>query len=112
MVERMTSGCVRAKTVLTAVCLTFLAATCLRAADAANSLAIWSVMVNGKPIPFADHNPVNPGPFPINIVFRFGPDKNAVNPPLRLRYLLEGYEKGWQEASSDMGLNVRFYNHV
>jgi signal transduction histidine kinase len=112
MFERMISGCVRAKTVLATAWLTFVAVTFLRAADGTNSLAMQSVVVNGKTIPFADHDPVNLGPFPINIVFGFGPEKNAVNPPLRVRYLLEGYEQTWHEAGSDMGLTIRFYNHA
>jgi len=108
----MTSAGIRAKTVLTAACLAFCVTTGLRAADVTNSLAMQSVVVNGKSIPFADHNPVNLGSFPINIVFGFGPDKNAVNPPLRLRYMLEGYEKAWHEAGGEMDLTVRFYNRA
>jgi len=112
MLNGMTSGGVRAKTVLTAVCVAFVAATCLHAADGTDLLAIRSVVVNGKAIPFTDHDPVNLGPFPINIVVGFGPDKSDVNPPLRLRYMLEGYEKSWQEAGGEMGLTVRYYNQA
>jgi signal transduction histidine kinase len=110
MFERMSSGGARAKTVLTTVCLAF--AVFARAADDSHPLAMHSVAVNGKTISFAEHKPVNLGPFPNNIVFGFGPDKNAVNPPLRLRYMLEGYEKAWHEAGGEMGLTVRFYNHA
>jgi signal transduction histidine kinase len=110
MFARMTSGCAPAKTVLTAVCLAF--AAFARATASTNALSMESVVVDGKTIPFADHNPVSLGPFPVNIVFGFGPDKNAVNPPLRLRYMLEGYEKTWHEAGGEMGLTVRFYNHA
>lgn len=112
MFRRMTLGLAPVKTVLTTVCLAFATATGLRAADGTNSLAMQSVVVNGKTIPFADHNPVNLGPFPINLVFGFGPDKDAVNPPLRLRSMLEGYEKSWHEAGGEMGLTIRFYNRA
>ena len=69
-------------------------------------------MVNGRAIPFSAHDPVNLGPYPINIVFGFGSDTGAVNQPLRVRYMLDGYEKAWRESAGEMGLNVRFYNHA
>ena len=81
------------------------------AADQTNSLAIQSVIVNDKTIPFANHDPVNLGAFPVNIAFRFGPETNAAIRPLRMRYMLDGYEKNWQEAGGEMALNVRFYSH-
>jgi len=112
MFEPMISGRRRAKAVLSAICLACGAVACARAADATNLLALQSVDVNGKSIPFVGHNPVNLGPFPINLVFGIGPDKSAVNQPLRLRYMLEGYEQSWHEAGGEMGLTVRFYNHL
>lgn len=114
MLENMNLGGARAKIALTAVGLAWVTVTCLGTADVTNSLAMQSVVVNGKSISFADHDPdpVNLGPFPVNIVFGFGPDKGAVNPPLRLRYMLEGYEKAWHEAGGEMGLTVRFYNRT
>ena len=40
--------------------------------------------------------------------FRFGPNSAASNPPVRLRYRLEGLDKEWREAGGEMRLNVRF----
>jgi signal transduction histidine kinase len=73
-------------------------------------LVIQSVMANDKTIPFANHDRVNLGAFPVNITFRYGPEKNAANPPLRMRYMLDGFEKNWHEAGGEMAFNIRFYN--
>jgi signal transduction histidine kinase len=83
----------------------------LRAVEATNTLEIQYVNVAGKSLPFRDKDSVSPGPFPENIVFGFGPVTNASQPPLRLRYSLEGYENTWHEYSAEMSLNVRFYNN-
>jgi signal transduction histidine kinase len=112
MLNRMTPPRIRAYTALAALVLTFIAAACLGTSDTVSPLAMRSVMVNGRSIPFADQRPVNLGPYPINIIFGFGPDQGAVNAPLRLRYMLDGYEKMWHEASAEMGLTIRFYNHA
>jgi signal transduction histidine kinase len=40
--------------------------------------------------------------------FRFGPNPSSSNPPVRLRYKLEGFDKEWREAGGEMRLNVRF----
>jgi signal transduction histidine kinase len=40
--------------------------------------------------------------------FRFGPNPLSSNPPVRLRYQLEGFDKEWREAGGEMRLNVRF----
>jgi signal transduction histidine kinase len=112
MYKCMTRGYLADGIAMTTACLALIAFTGVCAADSATSVSMRSVTVNGRAIPLTDHAPVNLGPYPINIVFGFGPDKNSANPPLRLRYMLEGYEKSWQEAGSDMGVTVRFYNHV
>ncbi|MBW8863808.1 MAG: hypothetical protein JF609_02595, partial [Verrucomicrobia bacterium] len=88
----------------------FFAATLLCAADQTNSLVMQSVMANDKAVPFANRDPVNLGAFPVNIVFRYGPEKSTASPPLRMRYMLEGFEKNWHEAGGEMAMNVRFYN--
>ncbi len=85
------------------------AALSLQAEDT-NVLEIQSISANGKELPFQDRNAVSLGSFPENITFRFGPGANAVKPPLRLRYTMEGYENTWHEGSAEMGLTVRFYN--
>jgi signal transduction histidine kinase len=42
------------------------------------------------------------------VEFRFGPAPLSSNPPVRLRYQLEGFDKEWREAGGEMRLNVRF----
>lgn len=86
------------------------AALRLRAAEVTNALEIQSVNVAGKSLPFRGKDSVNLGPFPENVVFGFGQGTNAGQPPLRLRYLLEGYENAWHEGGAEMALTVRFYN--
>jgi signal transduction histidine kinase len=112
MLARVLPADARTKTVLPAVLLAFLTATFTAAADNANPIEIQSVMVNDKSIAFAGRDPVNLGAFPVNIVFRYGPDKSATNPPLRMRYMLERYEGNWHEPGGEMALNIRFYNHA
>jgi signal transduction histidine kinase len=82
----------------------------LRASEVTNALEIQSVSVNGKSLPFRGKESVSLGSSPENIVFGFGAATNGAKAPLRLRYMLEGYENTWHEASSEMSLNVRFYN--
>jgi signal transduction histidine kinase len=83
----------------------------LPAVEATNALEIRYISVNGKSLPFQGEQSVSLGSFPKNIVFGFGPGTNGGKPPLRLRYMLEGYENAWHEASSEMALTVRFYNN-
>ena len=110
MFRRVTFN-VRTTIVLAIALVAFVAATSLCAANETNSLVIQSVMVNDKAIPFSNRETVNLGALPIKIVFKYGPEKNATNPPLRRRYLIEGFEKTWHEAGGEMELNIRFYNH-
>ncbi|HWD90868.1 MAG TPA: sensor histidine kinase [Verrucomicrobiae bacterium] len=81
----------------------------LRADDATNTLEIQSVRVAGKSLPFRDKDSISLGSTPQGIVFHFGPATNS-KPPLRLRYMLEGFEGTWHEPNSEMSLNVRFFN--
>jgi signal transduction histidine kinase len=46
------------------------------------------------------------------VAFRFGPTPLSSNPPVRLRYELEGFDKDWREAGGEMRLNVRFLDAV
>ncbi|MGA2248253.1 MAG: sensor histidine kinase [Verrucomicrobiota bacterium] len=112
MLESMTFPGTRPTVILAAAWLALAVAPTRGAADQAYSLAVQSVMVDGRTIPLADQGPLNLGPFPRNLVFGFGPADGAGKPPLRLRYQLEGYEKGWHEAVREMDLTVRFYNHA
>lgn len=79
-------------------------------AQTTNSLEIQQIHVNGKPLPFPGGDSITLGSSPENIVFNYGVATNGGKPPLRTRYMLEGYENTWHEASSEMSLNVRFYN--
>ena len=80
------------------------------AAGLTNSLAILYVDVNGKELPIRDKEDVSLGAFADNTVFGFGVVTNGGAPPLRVRYMLEGFENTWHEATSEMALTVRFYN--
>jgi len=90
--------------------LCFSLALPLRADEATNALEIQSVSANGKSLSFRGKDSVGVGSSPDNVVIGFGPGANAGKPPLRLRYILEGYENSWHETKSEMALNVRFYN--
>ncbi len=81
-----------------------------RAADITNALDVQAIEVNGKSVSFQNKGNVNLGPFAGNVSFRFGAGADNSHPPLRARYMLEGYENTWQEARCEMALNVRFYN--
>lgn len=83
----------------------------VQAGQDTNSLNIQGVSVNGKSFTIREKEGVRLGSSPENIVFDFGPGTNAGNPPLRLRYTLEGYENAWHEYSTEMALTVRFYNN-
>ena len=80
------------------------------AAEVTNSLQIQSLAVNGKSIPFKGKESVNVGSHPTAVVFGFGADSPVGKAPLRLRFMLDGYEHAWHEAASEMTLTVRFYN--
>jgi signal transduction histidine kinase len=71
---------------------------------------IQNLVVNGKAVNFRGKERVSLGSFPENVFFSFGPRTNASDPPLRLRYRLEGYENAWHEGDAEMALYVRFYN--
>jgi signal transduction histidine kinase len=88
------------------------AATLTCMADETNALAIRSVVVNDRTIPIANGGPINLGASPLNIVFQYDAEKNAVNPPLRMRYMLEAYENTWHETGGVMEFYIRFYNHA
>jgi signal transduction histidine kinase len=79
--------------------------------SAADTLAIQAVSVDGKNIPLRNKGAVSLGPFAKNITFEFGAITNLAKPPLRLRYMLEGFESVWHEYSTEMAFTVRFYNN-
>ncbi len=81
-----------------------------QAADATNELVIQSVKVNGKSLEFRDKEDLSLSSFPESMVFGFGTAGNGGKLPLRLRYMMEGYESSWHEVTAEMALTVRFYN--
>ncbi len=84
------------------------AATHGAASQAAGSLEIRSVSVNGNSIPLHSGGEVSLGALPQKLSFEFGPPTNANWTPRRLRYKLEGYDTVWREGGGDMFLMVRF----
>lgn len=75
-----------------------------------NILEIQSVSVDGKQVSVNSWGKANLGLFPKTIAFNFGPPRNAVRVPIRLRYKLNGIDSGWRQAGGEMNLTVRFYN--
>ena len=99
--------------------LWLMAAGCLQAElispgiTKSNTLVISTVSVAGKTIPLLNHSEeVKLGPFPENIVFRFGPATNFPQPAERLRFKLAGYDNDWREGGGEMFLAIRFYNDL
>jgi signal transduction histidine kinase len=84
----------------------------LPGAEATNSLEIHYINVNGKPLSFRGRDSVNLGSHPENVVFGFGAATNGGKTPLRLRFMLDGYDSVWHEMGSEMSLTVRFYNNT
>ena len=83
----------------------------LMAADNPSPLEIRYVQVNGKSLPFQRKDTVNLSTFPENIIFGFGRTSDTGMYPIRMRYMLEGYENAWREDPGTMSLTVRFYNN-
>lgn len=83
-----------------------------KAEDTSNAIEIEYINVNGKSLPLRSKESISLGSFPENVVFGFGTARNGLKKPLRLRYMLEGYENIWHESSAEMGLTVRFYNNA
>ena len=93
---------------------------------APSAIAIYSVLVDGEPVEIPARILISQAPSqpaPVRKVgterlrlpslaqrteFRFGPNPSSSNPPVRLRYQLEGFDKEWREVGGEMRLNVRF----
>ena len=83
----------------------------LFAADpATNAIAMRPPTVNGKNLTLRYNEELNLGSFPKNIVFRFGTTTNATRAPMRIRYMLKGFESAWHNGGDQMQLAVRFFN--
>jgi signal transduction histidine kinase len=74
------------------------------------SLEIRSVIVNGESVIWRQNGDAIVGASPENISIFFGGRTNAIRPPVRIRYKLDGYDNNWRDASGNMYLTVRFYN--
>jgi signal transduction histidine kinase len=88
---------------------------------ASSAIVIYSVSVDGRPRQMSSAAASEPGPgenvetgrlrvssTAQRMEFGFGPNPLSSNPPVRLRYQLEGFDKEWREAGGEMRLNVRF----
>src|SRR5258706_4385053 len=78
--------------------------------EATNVLVIASVSVAGKSVSLGRGDEVKLGTYPNNIMFRFGPNTNQGQLPIRLRYKLEGHDGNWREVEGEMFLAVRYFN--
>ena len=95
----MAAGCLQAELISPAI-------------TKSNTLVISTVSVAGKTIPLLNHSEeVRLGPFPENIVFRFGPATNFPQPAERLRFKLAGYDNDWREGGGPdvVGDTVRWF---
>src|SRR5579863_4529199 len=77
---------------------------------ATNILEVQSVSADGKQVPINSRGKANLGPFPKTIALNFGPARNAVHSPVRLRYKLDGIDSDWRDVGGEMNLTVRFYD--
>ena len=81
-------------------------------AQAVRSVEINAVAVNGEPLNWKPGKVLRLGAFPENLLFSFGPASNASPAPLRLRYMLEGYDQEWRDGNANMFLMIRFYDRM
>ena len=76
-----------------------------------NSILIRSITVDGKAVRFRQNGSATLGPSPHAILFHIEPNSGVKEPPVRLRYRLEGYESEWHDRRGQMGLSIRFYDN-
>src|SRR5882724_5546898 len=74
-----------------------------------NLLDIHVVTVNGKTVPFDAGGELRVGPNLQNIGFLFGAATNSGWMPVRLRFMLKGYDTAWNNPGY-MYLILRFYD--
>src|SRR5882724_12701405 len=74
-----------------------------------NLLDIHLVTVNGKAVAFHISGELRVGPNLQNIGFLFGAATNSSWTPVRLRFMLKGYDTAWHN-SGEMDLAIRFYD--
>lgn len=108
-------------------CLSGHAAVTSSTNDAPSVIAIYSLLVDGRPqkipaplqflssgsnqfvpVVIGNRGRLRVPPLAQRTELRFGPNPASSNPPVRLRYRLEGFDKEWREAGGEMRLNVRF----
>jgi signal transduction histidine kinase len=71
-------------------------------------LAIHSLVVDGAPVVLRPQAKLRLSPQPRSVTIGFGPATNSTQPPMRIRYKLDGYDDGWRETDGSMRLCVRF----
>ena len=89
----------------------FLAAEPLATNQYREAIEMKAVIVDGKVFkPLAREGELSLGLFPEHINFDFGVNIISNQPPVRIRYKLEGFDDDWQRGRGTMNLTVRFYN--
>jgi signal transduction histidine kinase len=69
------------------------------------------VAVNGRTIPLDKDGSLYLPPTVENLQIVFGKDSSASNPPVRLRWQLDGYQQGWHDTRmGEMRMVLRFSN--
>src|ERR1700722_16632570 len=96
--------------IILTLCL-FFKTQILHAADDTNELEIKSITVEGKSLPLPLSESLSLGYFPKDISFRFGAANTNIQPPLRLRARLEGFENEWHLGQGFMSVGIRFLNN-
>jgi signal transduction histidine kinase len=82
-------------------------------AQSTNALVIQSITVDGKGVAVDPSSQVNLGIRPKDVLFEFQFRHPDLQPPLRLRARLEGFEHSWHEGGEGnmmMYLSVRFFS--
>jgi signal transduction histidine kinase len=69
-----------------------------------------SVVVNNRLISATNVEMVNLGSSPEQILFYFAMNTSFNHTPVRLRYMLNGYDNSWQDGPGEMHLAVRYYS--
>jgi len=78
------------------------------ASEESPPVIIHNVIVDGSPAGGMAKGAVRVSSAAQRVEFHFGPYLDTSNPPVRLRYRLDGFDKEWREAGGEMRLNARF----